>query len=163
VVHYTAYYCVQASVPSLFVDIYRFGGLAIGISYLTIVVVGRYPNGKFLGRNYQAIAKRIGFTINKVSRDGITEFLTERAEDKLRILPHRRPHRSASRLGIGFREREMHQCAPLCFHASLVSSLQTFKIRLVGIFRSNPCRVAVSGNLCRRVCGNAAFARSIRW
>ena len=69
-------------VPSLFVDIYRFGELEIGISYLTIgvaVAVGGYPNGKFLERNYRAVAKRIGFTMNKVSGDGITKFLTERA------------------------------------------------------------------------------------
>jgi len=68
-------------VPSLFVDIYRCGELETGISYLTIAVaVGGYPNGKFLERNYRAVAKRIGFTINKVSGDGITKFLTERAE-----------------------------------------------------------------------------------
>ena len=54
----------------------------LGISYLTIgvaVAVGGYPNGKFLERNYGAVARRIGFTINKVSGDGIIQFLTERA------------------------------------------------------------------------------------
>jgi hypothetical protein len=81
-IYYTAYYCVQASVPSLFVGIYRFGELGTGISYLTIgvaVTVGAYPNGEFLERNYRAVAKRIGFMINKVSGDGIIKFLTERA------------------------------------------------------------------------------------
>jgi len=89
-IYYTAYYCVQASVASLFVDIYRFGELEIGISYLTIgvaVAVGGYPNGEFLERNYRAVAKRIGFTINKVSGDGITEFLTERAGTRFAFYP----------------------------------------------------------------------------
>jgi hypothetical protein len=89
-IYYTAYYYVQVSVPNPFVDIYRFGELEIGISCLTIVVavaVGGYPNGKFLERNYRAVAKRVGFTINKVSEDGIAEFLTEKAETRFAFYP----------------------------------------------------------------------------
>jgi predicted MFS family arabinose efflux permease len=58
-IYYTAY-SVFRHPCRVFIDIYRFSELEIGISYLAIgvaVAVGGYPNGKFLERNYRAIAK----------------------------------------------------------------------------------------------------------
>jgi hypothetical protein len=99
-IYYTAYDCVQASMPPLFVDIYRlvswqraFHNLAIGAA----VAVGGYANGKFLEMNYPVIARQIGFTINKVPGDDITEFSTERAGTRLAFYPPRRSYCSVSR------------------------------------------------------------------
>lgn len=47
-IFYAAYYCIQASIPSLFIAIYHLNELEIGISYLAIgigVALGGYTNG----------------------------------------------------------------------------------------------------------------------
>jgi multidrug resistance protein len=47
-IFYAAYYCLQASIPNLFLNIYSFNELEIGVSYLAIgvgVALGGYSNG----------------------------------------------------------------------------------------------------------------------
>jgi hypothetical protein len=54
----------------------------MGVSYLAIgatVAVGGYTKWQILETNYRVAAEQVGFTINKVSGDGIIEFPTEMA------------------------------------------------------------------------------------
>lgn len=47
-IFYAAYYCIQASIPNLFITIYHLNELEIGISYFAIgigVALGGYTNG----------------------------------------------------------------------------------------------------------------------
>ena len=89
--YYTAYDCVQASMPDLFVDIYRLVSWewAFHIWPSGSRCGGwRIAYGQILEMDYRIAAEQIGFTILKVSGEGITEFPTEMARDKIRTLPN---------------------------------------------------------------------------
>jgi multidrug resistance protein len=48
-VYYAAYYCVQASIPAIFTDVYGLDELQVGLCYLSIgtgVIIGGFVNGK---------------------------------------------------------------------------------------------------------------------
>ncbi len=79
---YAVWYAVQASIPSIYKDIYHFNELQIGLSYLTGgfgTVSGGYLNGKLMDWNYKTTARSIGHTIDKVSGDDLNNFPIERA------------------------------------------------------------------------------------
>ena len=79
---YAVWYAVQASIPSIYKDIYHFNELQIGLSYLTGgfgTVSGGYLNGKLMDWNYKATARSIGHTIDRVSGDDLNNFPIERA------------------------------------------------------------------------------------
>lgn len=51
---YAVWYCIQASIPTIFKDVYGFNEIQIGLSYLTGdagVVLGGYANGRLMDRN----------------------------------------------------------------------------------------------------------------
>ena len=154
-VYYTAYYCVQASIPSLFVGIYAFTELEIGVSYLSIgvgVAMGGYANGKFLDINYRVVAKQIGFTINKVSGDDLGAFPIERA--RTRFAFYLVVICTALLAGYGWAlEYKTHVSVPLALQFLLgfvtTCTVQTFNTLLVDIFPSTPSTAAASGNLTR--------------
>lgn len=154
-IYYTAYYCVQASIPNLFAVIYDFSELEIGISYLSIgvgVAIGGYTNGKFLDINYRVVAKQIGFTINKVSGDDLRTFPIERA--RTRFAFYLVAICTALLVGYGWAlEQEIHVGVPLLLQFLLgfitTCTVQTFNTLLVDIFPSTPSTAAASGNLTR--------------
>ena len=79
---YAVWYAVQASIPTIYKDVYHFDELQIGLSYLTGgfgTVSGGYLNGKLMDWNYKAAARSIGHTIDKVSGDDMNDFPIERA------------------------------------------------------------------------------------
>ncbi len=77
---YAVYYCIQASIPSTYKQIYYFNELEIGLAYLTGgagVMLGGYTNGKMMDSNYKITAKKIEHTVNKVSGDDLKHFPIE--------------------------------------------------------------------------------------
>lgn len=83
---YTAFYDVVASIPSLFLAIYGFNDLQIGLCYIPFGVgcaLASYVNGKMLDRNYKRVATQIGFTIDRKRGDDLSKFPIERARIEL--------------------------------------------------------------------------------
>jgi multidrug resistance protein len=163
-IYYTAYYCVQASIPTLFVDIYGFSELEIGVSYLSIgvgVACGGYTNGKFLDINYRVVAKQVGFTINKVSGDDLRAFPIERA--RTRFAFYLVAICTVLLVGYGWAlEQRVHVSVPLVLQFLLgfitTCTVQTFNTLLVDIFPSMPSTAAASGNLTRCAMSAAGIA-----
>ena len=144
-----AYCCVQASIPDLFVDIYDFSELEIGISYLYIgvgVAIGGYTS------RHRVVAKQIGFTVNEVSGDDLRAFPVERA--RTRFASYLVAICTAPLVGYGWAlEQETHVSVPLLLHFLLgfitTCTVQRFNTLLVDIFPSTPSAAAASGNLTR--------------
>lgn len=79
---YTAFYMVVASIPSLFLEIYGYNDLQIGLCYIPFgagCALASFINGKMLDRNYKRVARQVGFTIDKRHGDDLRHFPIERA------------------------------------------------------------------------------------
>lgn len=70
-VGYATYSCLQASLSTLFLDIYGLSGLASGLIYLPFGIacaVSALATGRLLDRNYQKTAAEAGFTTTTTTR-----------------------------------------------------------------------------------------------
>jgi len=79
---YTAFYDIVASLPKLFQQIYHFNDLQIGLCYIPFgcgCAFASFINGRMLDRNYERVAKQIGFTIDRKHGDDLRHFPIERA------------------------------------------------------------------------------------
>jgi multidrug resistance protein len=79
---YTAFYDTMASIPALFNDIYSFNDLQIGLCYLPFgcgCTLASFINGRMLDRNYNRVARQIGFTVDRKHGDDLRHFPIERA------------------------------------------------------------------------------------
>lgn len=79
---YLIYYCVQASITSIFKALYQLSDTNIGLCYLAIgvgVVLGGLSNGKMMDWNYKRTARSIGHTVDKVRGDDLLKFPIEKA------------------------------------------------------------------------------------
>ncbi|KAH8593483.1 major facilitator superfamily domain-containing protein [Bisporella sp. PMI_857] len=79
---YTAFYDMVASVPQLFLNIYGFNDLQIGLCYLPFGVgcaIASYVNGRILDFNYKRVARQVNFTIDRKHGDDLRKFPIERA------------------------------------------------------------------------------------
>lgn len=152
---YAVWYAVQASIPSIYKDIYHFNELQIGLSYLTGgfgTVSGGYLNGKLMDRNYKATARSIGHTVDKVSGDDLNGFPVERA--RARGSYYLLAIYIAALAGYGWSvQARAHEAVPLVLQyvlAALCTSFQqTFNALLVDIFPASPSTAAASGNVTR--------------
>ncbi len=152
---YAVWYAVQASIPSIFEDTYRFNELQIGLSYLTGgfgTVSGGYLNGKLMDWNYKVTARSIGHTVDKVSGDDLNDFPIEcaRARGSYYLLVIY----IAALAGYGWSvQARAHEAVPLILQyvlAALCTSFQqTFNALLVDIFPASPSTAAASGNITR--------------
>jgi len=82
---YTVDYSLVAAVPDIYKSIYHFNELQIGLAYLPRgagIIIGGYCVGKAMDHNYKVTAKKIGWTVNKVSGDDLTDFPIERARSR---------------------------------------------------------------------------------
>ena len=82
---YTVDYSLVAAVPDIYKSIYHFNELQIGLAYLPRgagIIVGGYCVGKVMDHNYRITAKKIGWTINEVSGDDLSDFPIERARSR---------------------------------------------------------------------------------
>ena len=82
---YTVDYSLVAAIPEIYRSIYHFNELQIGLAYLPRgagIIIGGYCVGKVMDHNYKVTAKKIGWTVNKVSGDNLTDFPIERARSR---------------------------------------------------------------------------------
>lgn len=162
---YAVWYCVQASIPSIYKDSYGFNELQIGLSYLTGgagVVLGGYANGKLMDWNYRKTAKTVGYIIDKVSGDNLDHFPIERARSRyswylLAIY-------TCTLAGYGWSiVAHAHESVPLVLQFLLAALCtcfqQTFNTLLVDIFPKNPSTAAASSNITR--CALSAVAVAV--
>ncbi|KAL8931932.1 MAG: hypothetical protein Q9211_006639, partial [Gyalolechia sp. 1 TL-2023] len=162
---YAIWYCVQASIPPIFKDIYGFNDFQIGLSFLTGgfgTVLGSYANGRLMDWNYKVTARQIGHTVDKVSGDDLTHFPIERARARgswyiLAVY-------ICALVGYGWAVRFcVHESVALILQfvlAAVCTALQqTFNILLVDIFPASPSTAAASGNITR--CALSAVAVAV--
>lgn len=85
---YATYSCLQASLSTLFLDVYNISGLASGLIYMPFGVacaLSALGTGKLLDRNYQCTAAEVGITaVGKTNSSDIVDFPIERA--RLRMI-----------------------------------------------------------------------------
>ncbi|KAL8802184.1 MAG: hypothetical protein Q9182_003973 [Xanthomendoza sp. 2 TL-2023] len=161
---YAVWYCVQASIPPIYKDIYGFNEFQIGLSYLTGgfgTVLGGYANGKFMDWNYRVTARQIGHTVDRISGDDLNQFPIERARARgswciLGIY-------ICALAGYGWAIHfEAHESVPLILQFVLAAICtafqQTFNALLVDIFPASPSTAAASGNVTRCLLSAVAVA-----
>ncbi|KAL8790818.1 MAG: hypothetical protein Q9213_000442 [Squamulea squamosa] len=162
---YAVWYCIQATIPPVYRDIYGFNDFQIGLSYLTGgfgTVLGGYANGKLMDWNYRVIARQIGHTVDKVFGDDLNHFPIERA--RARGFWHILAAYLCALAGYGWAiEFHAHVSIPLTLQFVLAAICtafqQTFNALLVDIFPASPSTAAASGNITR--CALSAFAVAI--
>ena len=152
---YAVWYCVQASIPSIYQDIYGFDELKIGLSFLTGglgTVLGGFLNGKLMDYNYKITARQIGHTIDRVSGDNLDKFPIERARARgswaLSLLY------IGALAGYGWSVyARAHESVPLILQfmlAALCTAFQqTYNALLVDVFPESPSTAAASSNITR--------------
>ncbi|KAI4094854.1 MAG: hypothetical protein LQ344_001899 [Seirophora lacunosa] len=162
---YAVWYCVQASIPPIYKDVYGFNDLQIGLAYLTggfSVVLASYANGKFMDWNYRMTARQTGHTVDRISGDDLNHFPIERA--RARGSWHILGVYMCVLIGYGWAvQRRAHESIPLILQFILAAICtvfqQTFNILLVDIFPASPSTAAASGNITR--CALSAVAVAI--
>ncbi|KAI9659638.1 MAG: hypothetical protein M1831_003719 [Alyxoria varia] len=161
---YAVWYCVQASIPNIYKDIYGFNELQIGLAYLTggaAVIVGGYLNGKLMDWNYRVTAKQAGRTIDKVAGDDLIDFPIEKARGRgsywvLAVY-------ICGLSGYGWSvEKHAHESVPLILQFVLgllcTSFQQTYNALLVDVFPASPSTAAACSNITRCALSAAAVA-----
>ncbi|KAL8915767.1 MAG: hypothetical protein Q9172_006678 [Xanthocarpia lactea] len=162
---YAIWYCVQASIPPIYRDIYGFNEFHIGLAYLTGgfgTVLGGYANGKLMDWNYRVTARQIGHTVDKVSGDNLNHFPIEKA--RARGFWYILGVYIGALAGYGWAiEFHAHESVPLILQFVLAAICtafqQTFNALLVDIFPASPSTAAASGNVTR--CALSALAVAI--
>lgn len=152
---YAVWYRVQASIPTIYQNVYGFNAFQTGLAYLAGgagTVIGGYANGCLMDWNYKTVAKKIGHTIDKVSGDNLDTFPIERARARgawwlLAIC-------ICALAGYGWSiVAHTHESVPLILQfmlAALCTAFQqTFNALLVDIFPESPSTAAASSNITR--------------
>lgn len=81
-VGYATYSCLQASLSSLFLEIYEISGLASGLIYIPFGVacaLSAFATGRLLDRNFRKTAAEIGLPITRNKADNLSMFPIEKA------------------------------------------------------------------------------------
>ncbi|KKY18183.1 putative major facilitator superfamily [Phaeomoniella chlamydospora] len=82
---YLVDYSLIAAIPDIYEDIYGFNELQIGLAYLPRgvgIIVGGYCLGKAMDYNYCITAKNIGWKVDRVAGDDLSNFPIERARSR---------------------------------------------------------------------------------
>lgn len=82
---YTVDYCLVAAIPDIYKTLYQFNELKIGLAYLPRgagIIIGGYCNGKMMDYDYKATARKIGWTVDRVSGDDLNNFPIEQARSR---------------------------------------------------------------------------------
>lgn len=161
-VHYMAYYCIQATMPTLFTTKYGLNELQIGLTYLSIglgVACGGFSNGKIMDVNYRRTARDTGLVINHVSGDDMRLYPIEIART---LFAHPLILLDAVLLIAYGWACTYHAHLPILlilqFTLGFLQTciVQTFNTLLVDIFPANPSTASASGNISRCVLSAAA-------
>ena len=152
---YAVWYIIQASIPLIYQDIYKFNGTQVGLAYLPgglAVVLGGYANGKLMDWNYRKTAEDIGHTIDRVSGDNLDTFPIERARARgcwWLLIVYTIALASYGWLVVA----KVHESVPLIVQFVLAVLCtcfqQTFNTLLVDIYPGSPSTAAASSNITR--------------
>ncbi|KAI4638559.1 hypothetical protein J4E93_009859 [Alternaria ventricosa] len=157
---YTVDYSFVAAGPDIYKDIYHWNELYIGLSYLPRgigTIAGAYFTGKMMDYNYRAIARSIGWTIDKVSGDDLLKFPIERARTRysytMLIIS------TATMIGYGWTvQYHVHPAIPLILQFMQgfwgCYGYTTFSTLLVDSFPQSPSTAAAATSITR--CAMAA-------
>lgn len=166
-IHYAAYYCLQATMPTLFAAApYSLSPLQLGLTYISIgvgVACGGLINGWTLDYNYRHTAAKIGFAINEIAGDDVSTFPLERARTRFSLLFI--PLDAILLVGYGWVCQHAESChisVPLILQFALgflqTCIVQTFNTLLVDIFPANPSTASAAGNITRCALSAGAIA-----
>jgi len=152
-VYYAAYYCIQASIPAIFTEMYGLDELQVGLCYFSIgtgVILGGYINGKLMDYNYRSTAKANNITVDKVAGDDLVKFPIEKARSRLSWLLI--PTSTAVIVGYGWVLRKEIVGRSHCPHTQKTDDHAAYK-RTVSIPISSwiPCYMHMSGRCCHTV------------
>jgi predicted MFS family arabinose efflux permease len=81
-VGYATYSCLQASLSSLFLDIYEITGLASGLVYIPFGIacaLSAFATGRLLDRNFRKTAAELGVPVTRNKADNLSTFPIEKA------------------------------------------------------------------------------------
>lgn len=81
-VGYATYSCLQASLSTLFLDIYEISGLVSGLIYIPFGVacaLSAFATGRLLDRNFRKTATELGVPITRNKADDLSTFPIEKA------------------------------------------------------------------------------------
>lgn len=81
-VGYATYSCLQASLSSLFLDIYNISGLASGLIYIPFGIacaLSAFATGKLLDRNFRKTANELSVPVTRNKADNLSTFPIEKA------------------------------------------------------------------------------------
>lgn len=81
-VGYATYSCLQASLSSLFLDIYEISGLASGLIYIPFGVacaLSAFATGRLLDMNFRKTAAELGLPVTRNKADSLSTFPIEKA------------------------------------------------------------------------------------
>ena len=162
---YTVDYSLVAAVPDIYKAIYNFNEIQIGLAYLPRgagIIAGGFCVGKALDHNYKVTAKKIRWTINKVSGDDLINFPIERARSRgslwLLVVS------TATLVGYGWAvSKHVHVSVALilqfvqgfwgtCFYT-------TYNTLLIDVFPESPSTAAAAASITR--CAMAAAGVAI--
>jgi multidrug resistance protein len=161
---YTAFYDVIASIPNLFLEIYGFNDLQIGLCYIPFGVgcaIASYLNGKILDRNYKRVARQIGFTIDRKHGDDLRNFPIERA--RIEIMWPMLSIGLAAILCYGWvLEQNTHLAWPLILQFIIGfcvnGSFNILNTLLVDLYPTSPATATAANNLVRCLMGAGGTA-----
>ena len=81
-IYYMNFSCLQASLSTLVIRLYKYSELEAGLLYLPFgfgSILGAYSSGLIMDRDYRTTARKHNITINKKSGDDLRDFPIEKA------------------------------------------------------------------------------------
>lgn len=161
---YALWFSVQTSITPIFAGEYNFNPLQVGACFLAGgagIIVGGFVTGRLMDRNYRAVAKAAGFTIDRVRGDDLAKFPIERARSRGSIAIILVSVGVV--VGYGWAvERKAHAAVPLLLQAYLGCKCtilhQTFSALIVDNFPDAPGTAAAANNITRCTLAAAAVA-----
>lgn len=154
-VGYATYSCLQASLSTLFLDIYKISGLASGLIYIPFGVacaLSAFTTGKLLDRNYQKTAAEAGVSISRNKADDMAEFPIEKA--RLRVITWSVAMSACLIVSYGWQLQErVSMAGPLITQFFIGLTLQpmftALNTLLVDLHQDCPSTAQAAGNLVR--------------
>ncbi|MCJ1265605.1 hypothetical protein MMC22_005485 [Lobaria immixta] len=154
-IFYMSYVCIQASLSSLFIDIYGFKELGVGLVYLPFglgCLIASFVSGKIMDRDYRVTAKANGVTIQKVEGDDLAEFRIESA--RFRSSGYLITVAIVSVFGYGWAlDTKVHFGVPLVLQffigASITGVFNMCGTLLTDVHPRNPATAQASSNIVR--------------